>query len=90
MKFLLILTIVCLVIQLYANDMNQHVNETDAEDSISQKRSPLGDVENHCVGPDCSNNQNKTQREKRSPLRIGEGPICDCVCVTAPCPCRCW
>uniref|UniRef100_A0A914CJT4 Uncharacterized protein n=1 Tax=Acrobeloides nanus TaxID=290746 RepID=A0A914CJT4_9BILA len=66
MKFLLILAFVCLVVQSQANGMNQV--ETDVEDSIRQKRSSFGNVQNHCEGALCSNNQVEIQRGKRSPF----------------------
>uniref|UniRef100_A0A914DGU1 Uncharacterized protein n=1 Tax=Acrobeloides nanus TaxID=290746 RepID=A0A914DGU1_9BILA len=64
MKFLLILAFVCVVVQSQANGMNQL--ETDVEDSIRQKRSSFGNVQNHCEGTLCSNNQVEIQRGKRS------------------------
>uniref|UniRef100_A0A914D7Q8 Uncharacterized protein n=1 Tax=Acrobeloides nanus TaxID=290746 RepID=A0A914D7Q8_9BILA len=77
MKFLLILAFVCVVVQSQASGMNQV--ETDVEDSIRQKRSPFGNVQNQCSGTLCSNNQVEIQRGKRSPGNVENycvGPFC--------------
>uniref|UniRef100_A0A914D863 Uncharacterized protein n=1 Tax=Acrobeloides nanus TaxID=290746 RepID=A0A914D863_9BILA len=78
MKFLLILAFVCVVVQSQASGMNQV--ETDVEDSIRQKRSPFGNVQNQCSGTLCSNNQVEIQRGKRSPFgnvqNHCEGTLC--------------